>query len=351
MRTLVVGGTGPSGVPIVRGLTARGDQTTVLHTGVHEVPLPESVEHVHTDPRDLGQLRAALAGRTFDRVISTSGRVRYVAEVLACRVDRFVAISGLPAYAAFSSEQRTPPVYDPVPTVRFSGPFPLREDDPVSTPDTRDHHAAATARSERVIMEAHRRGDFEATILRYTMVYGAYTYIPFEWYLVRRVLDGRRQLALECDGLMMPQRGYGENLAHGVLLALDAPAAVGEIFNLGDDRSLSARGVADEIAAALGHEWEIVSIPLWLMPCDNPFTARQNTLFDMSKARTLLGYADVVPVGEATRLTARWLRDHPPVPGGWSERQLGLKAFDYAREDRVIELMRGLERAANEQLA
>lgn len=347
MRTLVVGGTGPSGVPLVRGLTAMGDETTVLHTGAHEAPLPDTVEHIHTDPRDLGQLTEALDGRKFDRVISTSGRVRHVAAVLAGRVDRFVAISGLPAYAAFSSDQRTPPVYDPVPTVNFSGPFPLREDDPVTTPEHTDHHARATARSEHVIMEAHRRGDFEAVILRYTMVYGAYTYIPFEWYLVKRVLDGRRQLALECDGLMMPQRGYGENLAHAVLLALDAPAAVGEIFNLGDDRSLTARGVANEIAAALGHEWEIVSIPLWLMPCDNPFTARQNTLFDMSKARTLLGYADVVPVAEATRITARWLRDHPPVPGGWSERELGVKAFDYAREDRVIELMRGLERAVN----
>ena len=54
-----------------------------------------------------------------------------------------------------------------------------------------------------------------------------------------------------------------------------------------------------------------------------------------------------ITANPATRITARWLRDHPPVPGGWSERELGVKAFDYAREDRVIELMRGLERAVN----
>jgi nucleoside-diphosphate-sugar epimerase len=328
VRTLVIGGTGPSGVQIVRGLLAAGDEVTILHTGQHETPLPGEVRHLHADPRDLVALTDALRGRDFDRAVSTSGRVRHVVAVLAGRVGRLVAIGGLPAYAA----------YAPGVTVDFGGPLPLREDDPRTPVSSPDRHAAATARSELTVLDAHARGDFEAVILRYTMVYGPYSYIPFEWYFTRRALDGRRSLVLESDGLGIPQRGHARNLAHGVLLALTVPEAAGEVFNIGDERCLTVRGIADEIAAALGHEWaEIVSVPLAMSPCGNPFVLRQHSQFDMAKARALLGYRDVVDVVAATRAMALWLRDHPPAPGGQEELTLGHHAFDYAREDSAIE--------------
>ncbi|MGR6997509.1 hypothetical protein ACU686_04355 [Yinghuangia aomiensis] len=36
-RILVVGGTGPTGVPLVRGLVARGHEVTILHQGCARV--------------------------------------------------------------------------------------------------------------------------------------------------------------------------------------------------------------------------------------------------------------------------------------------------------------------------
>jgi len=35
---LLIGGTGPTGPPIARGLEARGYDVTILHSGNHEVP-------------------------------------------------------------------------------------------------------------------------------------------------------------------------------------------------------------------------------------------------------------------------------------------------------------------------
>jgi nucleoside-diphosphate-sugar epimerase len=329
MRTLIVGGTGPSGVALVHALVAAGDDVTIFHTGAHEPPLPDAVTHIHGDPGEYENLGESLAGRAFDRAVSTSGRVRHVARVLAGRVRRFVSVSGLPAYASYSR----------FPVEPFVGPLPLREDDPRTSESAADRHAAHTAMAERSIMEAHDRGDFEAVILRYTMVYGPYAYLPFEWYFVKRALDGRARLVLESDGLTVPQRGYGPNLAHGVVLALDAPSAAGQIINLGDERSLTVRGIADEVARALNHHWEIVSVPLAMSPCSNPFSMRGNTFFDLHKARTLLGYRDAVGVEEATRATSFWMRDNPPEPGGFSERSLGSRAFDYEREDRVADSM------------
>ena len=83
MKALVVGGTGPTGPFLVNGLLHRGYAVTMLHRGTHEIPeIPPAVEHLHADPHFRETLDAALAGRSFDLVIATYGRIRFVAEAL-----------------------------------------------------------------------------------------------------------------------------------------------------------------------------------------------------------------------------------------------------------------------------
>lgn len=324
---LVVGGTGPSGFAIVEQLLARGDDVTILHTGRHELPFSAPVEHLHTDPRDLDALQDAIGGRSFDGVISTSGLLTHVVTAFSGRTDKLVAITGLPAYVGWQTPRGGPGL-----------PMPLREDDPPARTvgdAPGDRLTAMVRHNEQVVLDAAAAGAFRASIIRYTMVYGPYAYIPFEWYVVRRILDGRRQMAIEADGLMLPQRGYADNLAAAVLLLLDTTASDGRAFNGGDEQALTVRAVTQTIADELGHPLELVGVPLAASPCRNPMTLRQNTLFDLSQLRAL-GYRDVVPVTEATRLTARWLVDNPLVRGSSEERSLGDAAFDYATEDRVI---------------
>lgn len=326
---LVVGGTGPTGFAMVERFLRRGDAVTILHTGAHELNFTGAVEHLHADPRSGTELREVLDDRTFDHAVTTSGRLLNVVEVLDGRVDKLVGVTGLPAYAGWQ-----------VPLGATGYPLPLRETDPPSRPLSDAPGDGLTRRvrhNEAAVLEAAARGAFRAAIVRYTMVYGPHAYIPFEWYFVRRVLDGRRRLALEADGLMLPQRGHANNLATAVLLALDSPAADGRIFNVGDEQVLSVRAIAETVARALDHRFEIVSVPLQASPCGNPFALRQNTIFDLSDLRSL-GYRDEIPVVEATGRTARWLAEHPVARGSDEERSLGPRAFDYAAEDRAIEV-------------
>ena len=353
-RALVIGGTGPSGYAIVEQLLARGDRVTIFHTGRHELEFSAPVEHLHGDPRELDDLRRLLAGREFELTISTSGRIRHVVEVLRGRTAKLVAVSGLPYYrrsrtiatgagagdgaaAGQAIHQRSW-----LPPGTMGVPLPLRETDArVTDPD--DRYGWLVVQSEDTVMAAHARGDFDASIVRYTMVYGPHSYIPFEWYLVRRVLDGRRQIALEAGGLMVPQRGYAGNLAHAVLLCAEHPAARGQAYNVGDEQSLSLLDLTLLAGATFGHDWDIVDVPLALSPCGNPFALRQNTLFDLGKIRHELGYRDLLPVEEATRRTLLWLRDHPIARGAPEEAVLGARVFDYAAEDRVIARCRRLQ--------
>lgn len=326
---LVVGGTGPTGFAMVERLLRRGDTVTILHTGTHELDFTGPVEHLHADPRSGTQLRAVLEGRTFDHAVSTSGRLLHIVDVLDSRVEKLVAVTGLPAYVGWQVRPGA-----------TGHPLPLREMDPPSRPlgdAPGDGLTRRVRENEAAVLESAARGAFRAAIVRYTMVYGPYAYIPFEWYFVRRILDGRRRLALEADGLMLPQRGHANNLAAAVLLVLDSPDADGCTLNVGDEQVLSVRAIAETIASALDHRFEIVSVPLQASPCGNPFALRQNTIFDLSRLRSL-GYRDEIPVTEATRQAARWLAEHPIARGSDEEHSLGPHAFDYTAEDRAIEI-------------
>jgi nucleoside-diphosphate-sugar epimerase len=100
-RALVVGGTGPTGPFIVNGLRARGHETAILHRGTHEIDeIPSDVEHIHVDPYDGAALDAAFAGRRFDVVVATYGRLREVARACVGHTERFVGIGGFRSTAA-----------------------------------------------------------------------------------------------------------------------------------------------------------------------------------------------------------------------------------------------------------
>ena len=242
-NALVIGGTGPTGPAVVRGLVDRGFETTILHSGAHEpAELPEDIEHVHTDAFDPEKVRTALDGRRFDVCIATYGRLRANAEVLAGRV-------GLPGYRGYMNA----PLFDPP-----GMPMPTREDAPRVTDPVEDEKGFRIARTEERLFEAQP----EATHFRYPWVYGPRQPAPREWSIVRRILDGRQRIIVADDGLSLSSFGYVENLAHALMLAVDQPEkARGQVYNAADQEVLSIRQVIEVIAASMGHRFEIVSMP------------------------------------------------------------------------------------------
>ena len=321
-KVLVVGGTGPTGAPIVRRLVEARSRVTVYHTGLHEAALPDEVQHIHGDPRSVDDIHQRLGSSQWDVAICTSGRLRLLATELAGKTGRLVGITGQPVYRG---------AVRPTPDGTLVVPVP----ESAERQSDAENYTGRVAIGEDQVLEQHQRGDFEGVVVRYPGVYGENGHLNHEWAIVKRVLDGRARMAMPDGGATYFQRGYAENLALLVCLAATRNEAAGQVFNAGDERVMNARHVAQVILDELGYEMDLVDIPSRFVPGSYPLAQKSSIVLDMFKARQLLGYRDVVDVEEATRRTARWLANNAELGRGSSPAFAGSLSYD--DEDRILD--------------
>ncbi len=324
---LVIGGTGPTGHYMVNDLLGRGYQVTILHRGPREVEeIPPEVTHIHTDPYDEATFSTALSQDYYDLCIACYGRLRMIAKTMRGRCGQFISIGGAPAYAGYMNSGLYLPPGLPVPT---------REDARLVTLPEEDEKGYRIVQTEQEVFELHP----VATHFRYPFIYGKYQPVPREWCIVRRIIDERPFIILPEDGLTLCSYGYARNMAHSVLLAVDNPAAAGEIFNCADDEVFSLRQVVEIICAALSSPMEILSMPYELAVPSRPLIGQPlptHRVLDTAKIKHVLGYEDLVSPREALAYTALRLADNPPESGGIEEVVLQ-DPFDYAAEDALAQ--------------
>ena len=327
MRALVVGGTGPTGPFIVRGLLERGYDVAILHRGKHEIDeIPPEVEHIHTDPNFLENLQDALTGRKFDLCVASYGRLRFVAEAMVGKSDRFIAL-GASSYRGIS----TPGCNFPRGEV-----LPIPESRPFAESVAENKFSFMIAQAERRVFELHPQASY---IRIPPFPYGPHQVRPREWLIIKRILDRRPFIILPDGGLTLYAHGYAENLAECVLLAVDNPAAAsGQSYNCADERQLTLRQIVEVIGNELGASIDVKAVPFAIADHAKPLLLHHNTghnMLDLFKAKSELGYRDRVPSVEAIRRTTRWLVEHPVAAGSHAATMLG-DPFNYEAEDRFI---------------
>lgn len=300
MRVLLLGGTGLSGPFIAAELIRRGHDISVYHRGKHESELLPPCEHIHADRRNHEHFEATLSQYATDAVVDLfSMRAKDSEPVVSAfrgRIKASVHISSGDVYASLDGSEP------------ISEDAPLREDPP--------YEGAFSDYDKRLMEEtalkACQDGDFPATIIRYPVIYGPGKRGGYrEWGLIKRALDGRSKLALPERSFSRPLlRGYAENLAHGVALALETENAIGKTYNLSDLHTLTLAQLSQEIAAILDHSWELVSIPdeEW----DGYIYSGPEGCYDLTSAQSELGFEPPVGLREALIKTVLWQVKHPP---------------------------------------
>jgi nucleoside-diphosphate-sugar epimerase len=160
---------------------------------------------------------------------------------LAAGVGRFVHVSSLGVYEGrdhFGTTEETPPAADSL-----------------------DAYTRSKTEAEALALRYHCERGLPVAIVRPGFIYGPRdrTVLPK---LVRALRAGTfayfgsGEQALNCI--------YVKNLVHGILLAAEAPGAVGEVFNLTDGVRVTKRQFVGRVAELAGLRPPTRRIPLWL---------------------------------------------------------------------------------------
>ncbi|MCX7671058.1 MAG: NAD(P)-dependent oxidoreductase [Anaerolineae bacterium] len=231
--------------------------------------------------------------------VNVEGTTNLLAAAAAAGVERFVYISSVAVYGL----NRAPLIDETAPTPIVGQAYP-------------DSKIAAEAR-------------VRAAAVPWVIVRPASTYGPrgTAWTIgpIAQIKAGRLVLLGEDRGLVTP--GYIDNVVDGLMLALTHSAAIGEAFNLCDDRAVTYREFYMAYARMLGRD-RLPAVPGWFAalaataparlarrllgrPAIGPWSVhfrRNPSQFSIGKAQRLLGYTPTVDFAEGMRRTEAWLR-------------------------------------------
>jgi nucleoside-diphosphate-sugar epimerase len=121
--------------------------------------------------------------------------------------------------------------------------------------------------------------------------------------LVQKVLKGQDPLHLLGDGNQVRHYTYGADLARGIRLCIEHPAAVNEDFNLSTAESTTVLQLAELIWKRLRP-----GVP-FRYTCDKPFQYDvQKRVPDVRKAEKLLGFKATTPLTEILEAVMPWIK-------------------------------------------
>ena len=119
------------------------------------------------------------------------------------------------------------------------------------------------------------------------------------------LLEGR-QPTIYGDGEQTRDFTYVANVVDGVLRACEAPNAAGEIINVATNGRISLNQLLRTMNAIVGTDLQAI------YKDERPGDVKDSQA-DITKARTLLGYAPTVSLEEGLRLTLDWCRSERPA--------------------------------------
>ncbi len=333
MRILVIGGTKFIGPATVKRLHGMGHDVTVFHRGDTEsIDLPD-IAHLHSDRQHLADFTADFkrlaADVVLDTVAYTDCDAQMVMATFAGVARRIVVLSSMDVYRAYGRVKGSEPgPPDPVPLTEDA---PLRASlypDAADVPDARDH--------DNILVERAVRGmpALPGTVLRLPAVYGPHDYqhrlVPY----LKRMDDHRPAIVLDAQiARWRWTRGYVDNVAVAIALAVTDERASGRVYNVGEEHALTEAEWVRAIGHAVGWGGEVVVVPRDRLPVSlrwwGDAAMEQEWAVDTTRIRAELGYVEVVPRDEALRRTVAWecahpFADFPPA------------LFDYAAEDAVL---------------
>lgn len=321
MRVLVIGGTRFIGRHLVPRLLEAGHEVHLFNRGQHASPQElTDVQVIVGDRHQPGELAKKLSNEEFDAAIDmvayNAADIRTTVEALQGRVGHLLFISTRSVY----KENMVP--------------APIRETDRLED-DPKLAYGYNKAMAEAELMAAYQQSGFPATVLRLPAVYGPHDYQAREWYFIKRLLDGRRQMLLPDFGWGVNQREYAGNVADQLAFLLTKPESRGQIYNSGHRHFQNFRDLIHLAEDLLGGELALFGLPKEQIPWKIPLS--EPGLYVLSTAKLeSLGYQERFDLRAALRHTIDFFIAHPVATPWTFETRQNKCLFDYLAEDELI---------------
>jgi nucleoside-diphosphate-sugar epimerase len=259
---LVTGGLGFLGSHVARRLVALGARVAVLDALVpgyggnpyNVVDLRERIQLAISDARDAGVAAEWVRGRAF--VFNLAGQVSHADSMTDPQTDLENNCRASLSLLEACRREPSPPVVVFTSTRQVYGRpqrLPVDETHPCEPVDVNGIHKLAAESYHRLY---HRVHGVPSVAIRLTNTYGPGQLVKHPrqgfmgWFLRQAVLG--ETIELMGGGGQTRDLNYVDDAVEALLLAGAAPAARGEVYNLGAEQPVSLREVAERMLAIAG---------------------------------------------------------------------------------------------------
>lgn len=321
MKILVIGGTLFIGRQLVSELLKAGHEVAVMHRKAKH-DFGRRVENLVADRNDGAAVREAVGMRRFDAVFdnvydwergTTAAQVEATFRAVeSSRLTRYIFMSSVAAYGDGLNHY---------------------ENDALAPDDHPDSYVRNKAQTERTLFRLHQRTGAPVVTFRPPFVYGPENPYYREAFFWDRLRAGR-PIVLPGDGHRLMQFAYVKDVVCACMRAVTASEAVGEAFNLGNEKPLTQSEVVRAFGKAAGKNPVLRPIPR-----ERILEAGGNP---MGEPAYFGVYFDVPPITQVVTKVKRMLKVQPtPFDKGlketyrWYLRQKRQKV-DYGFEDKLL---------------
>lgn len=320
MKALITGGAGFVGSHLAEALLARGDEVHVidnLSTGSIE-----NIEHLKAEPRFHyvidSIMNEPLLAELVDRVdvvfhLAAAVGVRLIVESPVNTIE--TNVHGTERVLKHANKKRKKVLITSTSEVYGKASAPFRESgDLVMGPTSKGRwsYACSKAIDEFLALAYHKERRLPVVVARLFNTVGPRQTGRYGMVIpnfVKQALLGH-PLTVYGDGTQTRCFSYVTDIVGQLIALAEEPRAVGEVWNIGNDREeVTIRGLAERVKARTGTKSEIVLVP-YDRAYEEGFEDMQRRVPDLSKIRALTGYEPKVSLdGILDRVIAYFTQD------------------------------------------
>jgi len=244
-RVLILGGSYFVGKMIVDEFLRLGYDVSILNRGTKQ-EIPSGIHQISCDRDDLEQMKQVLAGQLFECVVDVSWKdinwVKNLSEALELEyVKQFVFLSSSAVYDVEHLQ------------------IPYAEEDPLAENKYWTFYGAGKIEAENYYINLFENTGTKLLIIRPPYVYGEYNYAQRESLMFRQIIEHKPVIIPKSNPKL--QFIHGRDLAADIALLVQQQMAPLEIYNVGNEESVTAREWAEACSQAVGE-------PAVILECD-----------------------------------------------------------------------------------